>query len=59
MIQSCTHPGCTALCFGPVCINHEPNQQPLTIVRGRPWPPHTLPPASYQVHTPAPSLTPA
>jgi hypothetical protein len=38
LISACIEPGCTKLCMGLFCIDHD--ARPATqFVRGRPWPP--------------------
>jgi hypothetical protein len=39
LLQLCLHPGCTTWTIGPLCIAHEPVQEPQVFPRGRPFPP--------------------
>jgi hypothetical protein len=38
MISPCIEPGCSTLCMGLFCINHQPKPD-REFPRGRPWPP--------------------
>jgi hypothetical protein len=37
MLQTCVHPGCTTLCLGDTCVNHEPATTTGPFLRGRPF----------------------
>jgi hypothetical protein len=38
LISQCIEPGCSKLCMGLFCIEHD-SQPSVEFVRGRPWPP--------------------
>ncbi len=38
MISPCIEPGCSKLCMGLFCIDHD-SRPSLEFVHGRPWPP--------------------
>ena len=38
MISTCIEPGCSTLCIGLFCIEHDARPQ-VEFPRGRPWPP--------------------
>jgi hypothetical protein len=38
MISTCVEPGCSTLCIGLFCIEHDARPQ-VEFPRGRPWPP--------------------
>jgi hypothetical protein len=38
MISRCIEPGCTTLCIGLFCVEHDAVPQ-VEFPRGRPWPP--------------------
>lgn len=38
MISPCIEPGCTTLCMGLFCIEHDAEPS-IEFPRGRPWPP--------------------
>jgi len=38
MISTCIEPGCSTLCIGLFCIEHNARPQ-VEFPRGRPWPP--------------------
>ena len=38
LLEVCTHPGCTTLTIGGLCVEHEPVREPRVFPRGRPFP---------------------
>ncbi len=58
MISSCVEPGCSTLCIGLFCIEHDARPQ-VEFPRGRPWPPLGVlqTPSAALSGAPEPSLT--
>lgn len=60
MISTCVEPGCSTLCIGLFCIEHDARPQ-VEFPRGRPWPPLGVlqAPASARSGFAEPALTDA
>jgi hypothetical protein len=52
MINPCIEPGCSTLCMGLFCIEHDARPQ-ADFPRGRPWPPVARAPQATVVSVPA------
>ena len=52
MINPCIEPGCSTLCMGLFCIEHDARPQ-ADFPRGRPWPPAARIPHASVVAVPA------
>ena len=62
MISTCIEPGCSTLCIGLFCVEHDALPQ-VEFPRGRPWPPlgvvQTAVPAALSAATTEPVLAAA